>query len=508
MLQAQTRLIAYCCQILLVILTLSLGLAWAGEGIKSQYYPDTPIMGQPFYVAVSWIIPSEWHMEAPNEHMPHITWNLPQGVVFKRWYWPQPQPFSSPAVGGQTLGYAKRVTALAEFHVTATFQPKDIQADVRWALCKDQCVLHQARTTPKEAMSELQWLDSESLLIKAPTTPLSLVPFVFAWIGGLVLNVMPCVLPVLSLKVLDFLTPSSYAPWLRGVAFTGGVCTGFAILGSVMVALQYTGTHVLGWGFHMQSPWFVGAMMILFVLMGLHLWGVFEVGATLTRFTVPTWIRHPMLQAWGMGLVTCAVSTPCTAPFMGSALVYGITTSPINLMGILLCLGMGLSTPMLVLTLLPGWMRWLPKPGIWMVHFKRLLSVGFFLTAGWLLLVLNHLTFGGGTHVNSAHIEQILASDQRVLIDFTADWCVTCQTNKRVLRDPDIQKIFKKNKVSLVTVDLTQHNPESAQLLAKFHRSAIPLLVYSQGGGQYVILPPLLTHGDIINLFPATATSP
>lgn len=476
--------------------------------VQSRHYPDLPTMGQPFYVAVTWNIPNDWHMETPSEGMPQFTWTLPKGLTFKRWYWPQPQPFSSAATGGQSLGYTKCVTALAEFQVSEPFHPEEIQADIRWALCNDQCVLHNAITIPKEAMTELQWLDGETLLTQSPTSTLSPTPFVFAWLGGLILNVMPCVLPVLSLKVLDFLKPTTFSPWLRGLAFTGGVCTGFAILGGIITAFQYTGTHVLGWGFHMQSPWFIGIMMLLFLLMGFNLWGAFEVGASLTRISMPTWIRHPIVQAWGMGLVTCAVSTPCTAPFMGSALVYGLTASPSHLMGILLCLGLGLSTPMLVLTLIPGWIRLLPKPGIWMVHFKRVLSVGFFLTACWLSWVLSSLTFSPPTQTSAAHIEQLLDSDQRIMLDFTADWCLTCQTNKHVLHDPDIQELLNKNKVQVITIDLTQHNPEGSKLLQRFQRSAIPLMVYSKGRGEYTILPPLLTHGDIINLFPATATSP
>lgn len=508
MLQTQTRLSIHCIRLCFLWLFWGTCLAHATATVQSQHYPDEPTVGQPFYVAVTWNIPTNWHMETPSEGMPHFTWDLPEGVTFKRWYWPQPQPFSSAATGGQSLGYSQRVTALAEFQITKPFQPHSIQTQVRWALCSDQCTLHQAITTPKEPMTELQWLDCETLLNQSQTATFSATPFVFAWLGGLVLNVMPCVLPVLSLKVLDFLTPSTFAPWLRGLAFTGGVCSGFALLGGAIAIFQYTGTHVLGWGFHMQSPWFIGIMMVLFLLMGFNLWGAFEVGAALTRASMPAWIRHPMLQAWGMGLITCAVSTPCTAPFMGSALVYGLTASPTHLMGILMCLGLGLSTPMLVLTLIPGWIRLLPKPGAWMVHFKRVLSVGFFLTACWLSWVLSSLTFSEPTHTSAEHIEQLMASDQPILLDFTADWCLTCQTNKHVLHDTDIQNILAKNNVKVITIDLTQHNPEGSKLLAKFQRSSIPLVVYSKGQGEYVILPPLLSHGDIINLFPATATSP
>lgn len=229
--QTQKRVSFYQIGLCLLWFLWSACLVHATATVQSQHYPDEPAVGKPFYVAVTWLIPADWHMETPSEDMPNFTWDLPKGVTFKRWYWPQPQPFSNTAVGGQSLGYAKRVTALAEFKVAEPFQPHSIQTHIRWALCKDQCVLHQATISPKEAMTELQWLDSEALLTQSPNAIFSSTPFVFAWLGGLILNVMPCVLPVLSLKVLDFLTPTTFAPWLRGLAFTGGVCSGFALLG-------------------------------------------------------------------------------------------------------------------------------------------------------------------------------------------------------------------------------------------------------------------------------------
>lgn len=484
-----------------VIFALILSFAQIQASVSAKHYPEMPVSNSPFYVAVTWQIPKGFHMEAPSEYMPQLTWQLPEGVTFSKWHWPVAQPFSSPALGGQALGYEKRVTAVAEFAVLAPFDVSAITAQVKWALCKDQCVLYSGQVDAKTPLSELQWLDVEELLHHQKTDATSFMPFVFAWVGGLILNVMPCVLPVLSLKVLDFLTPSVCAPWLRGLAFTGGVCTGFLALGAVMIGLQQTGTHVLGWGVHMQSAIFVSVMMLLFLFMGLHMWGVFEVGLALTRLQLPKWFKHPLLKAWGVGLVTCAVSTPCTAPFMGSALAYSLTASPLHTLGIMMCLALGLSTPVIVLTLFPQWMQWLPKPGMWMLRFKKLLSIGFFVTACWLAWVLSALTWGDVAKVDVPRIEQMLASDMPVMLDFTADWCVTCQANKQVLHDKDVQEALNKHGVTLITIDLTQHNADGAQLLSQFQRSAIPLLVYSRGHNQYTILPPLLTKEDVLGLF-------
>lgn len=464
-------------------------------------YPDTAIAGQPYYIAISWIIPKGWHMEAPSEHMPNITWHLPSGLTLQQIDWPEAKPFSSPAVGGQSLGFDKRVTALAHFKVTKPFDTLLIKANIKWALCKDQCVLHEASVSLSDTLNELQWIDMEELINQNPKQSLPIIPFVFAFLGGLILNVMPCVLPVLSLKVIDFIHVTSYAPWLRGLMFTAGVSTGFLTLGTIMTGLKQGGTEFLGWGFHMQSPYFVSAMMLLFFIMGLNMWGFFEVGTTLTRFQLPKKWQHPLLKAWGVGLITCAVSTPCTAPFLGSALAYGLTASFMHLIGILLSISLGLSAPVLILTIFPSWMHWIPKPGLWMMHLKKIFSIGFFITACWLAWVLGSLTWSKHTSINLQQIEKMLASDQPIILHFTADWCLTCQSNKNVLDDKNIQNLIKSKGVQIITIDLTQHNVVGTRLLKQFQRSAIPLVVYSKGHNQYLMLPPIITKQNLLTLF-------
>lgn len=468
-----------------------------------SYYSGVVEQNNTLYIAITWSIPQPWHMQAPNEYMPRITWMLPEGLTLKKMHWPPPKPFISIATSGEALGYSGSVTALAEFQADEPFNVHSdmprITAKVRWALCHDQCVPYSAEATVDQEIQQNVWQKAYAPRIESTVLSFALLaPFLFAFLGGVILNVMPCVLPVLSLKVLDFLTPSTYAPWVRGAAFTSGVCSGFAMFSAVILAMKKAGGSVLGWGFHMQSPWFVGFMMVLFMLMGLHMWGVFEVGTSLTRLSLPKWMRHPLGKAFGVGLITCGVSTPCTAPFMGSAVAYALTASSWHMLGVFLCLGLGLSAPIFLLTLIPAWLQFIPKPGMWMVRLKKFLSLGMFLTACWLAWVMSTLIYTERMTVDIPEIKKLLESDKPVLLDFTANWCMTCQVNKTVLESPDVQQALEEKGVQQITVDLTQENPEGFKLLARFQRSSIPLIVYSKGNGKYTLLPPLITKNSIL----------
>ena len=214
-----------------------------------------------------------------------------------------------------------------------------------------------------------------------------------AFIGGLILNLMPCVFPVLSLKLLALVQhrhrgdPSLAA---HGFAFAAGAVASFVLLAGALVALRAGGSQ-LGWGFQLQSPLFVALLTALFFGIGLNLLGAFEVSlgtALLNSKTVQSFDGHHLRGSAATGVLAVLVASPCTAPFMGAALGYAVTQpAPVGL-SVFAALGAGMATPYLALTLSPGLLRRLPRPGSWMQHLRQLMAFPMFVTCVWLLWVL------------------------------------------------------------------------------------------------------------------------
>ncbi|MEN9773491.1 MAG: Thiol:disulfide interchange protein DsbD [Pseudomonadota bacterium] len=217
------------------------------------------------------------------------------------------------------------------------------------------------------------------------------VSILFAMLGGLILNLMPCVFPVVGLKVLSFATPGQ-SPARSAIAFTAGVMLSFWLLAGGLIALRAAGV-AAGWGFQLQSPAFVAAMAMLFVLIGLNFAGLFEVGVGLTRLArfdspSPGSTRSSSASALGSGALAVVVATPCTAPFMGSALGFALTASLPETFAIFTALGLGMSLPYLLLGAFPAWLRFMPRPGRWMESLKQFLAFPMFATVAWLVWVL------------------------------------------------------------------------------------------------------------------------
>lgn len=323
----------------------------------------------------------------------------------------------------------------------------------------------------------------------------------FAFIGGLILNLMPCVLPVLSLKVLGLIkhAEDKDKAWMHGWAFTAGVIVAFLILASSLMVLREAG-ELIGWGFQFQSPGFVIFMCWLLFLLALNLFGVFEIGENLTRLS---WIKHHGLSASFLsGMLVTIVATPCTAPFMGAALGFALTQPVIVALLVFAALGFGLALPYLVLTCQPSLLKFVPKPGPWMNKFKFCMGFLLLATALWFLWILDAqlgrtalwvmaaaigvsavgawFLFHGQKkrsgrlkttaflillsglviayqaprfqedtqHIDEKSaiqwvdyspelIDQLRAEDKPVFIDFTAKWCLSCQVNERVALSND-----------------------------------------------------------------------
>ena len=213
-----------------------------------------------------------------------------------------------------------------------------------------------------------------------------------AFLGGLLLNLMPCVLPVLSLKVLGFVRQAGETRvWRHGLAFAAGVVLSFWALAGLMLALRAGGERI-GWGFQLQSPAFVAILALLFLLIALNLLGVFEIGMSMMGAGNRVQGATGLASSFWSGLLATVVATPCTAPFMGSALGFGLSQPKLQSLLVFTALGLGMSAPYLLLSASPRLLRFVPKPGPWMARFKELLAVPMLATVVFLCWLLGQQT--------------------------------------------------------------------------------------------------------------------
>jgi thiol:disulfide interchange protein/DsbC/DsbD-like thiol-disulfide interchange protein len=220
--------------------------------------------------------------------------------------------------------------------------------------------------------------------------PLALL---FAVLGGMLLNLMPCVFPVLSLKVMGFARHRNdrRAHLASGLAYTAGVVLSFVALAGLMLALRAGGEQI-GWGFQLQSPAVIAALAALFTLIGLNLAGVYEFASVLPGSWAAARARHPLVDSLLTGVLAVAVASPCTAPFMGASLGMAATLPAVQALLVFAALGLGMALPYLAASAWPPLARALPRPGAWMVHFKVLMAFPMFATVVWLVWVLGQQT--------------------------------------------------------------------------------------------------------------------
>jgi thiol:disulfide interchange protein DsbD len=229
----------------------------------------------------------------------------------------------------------------------------------------------------------------------APAAPLQTAALgwaaalLLALVGGALLNLMPCVFPVLSLKVVGFAAHAQdrRALLASGLAYTAGVIASFLALAALLLALR-AGGEQLGWGFQLQSPAFVAALAALFTLIGLNLAGVFEFGSVLPGSLAALRARHPVADSALTGVLAVAVASPCTAPFMGASLGLAVTLPTAQALAVFAALGLGMALPYLAASAWPALARALPRPGPWMAHFKAVMAFPMFATVIWLVWVL------------------------------------------------------------------------------------------------------------------------
>jgi thiol:disulfide interchange protein DsbD len=367
---------------------------------------------------------------------------------------------------------------------------------------------------------------------------LSVGVLALALLGGLILNLMPCVFPVLGIKVLGFVNEAGSdrrKVTLHGLMFTLGVLLSFWALAALLAALR-AGGQQLGWGFQLQSAPFVFALTVVILVFALSLSGVFEFGLRATGVGGQLQMRSGFGGSFFTGVLATVVATPCSAPFLAPALGAALALPTAQSFVVFTFIGLGLSAPYLVLSIFPQAVNALPRPGRWMQTFKQVMAFPLYATVAYLIWVLAgqtnesgllsallgltvialgvwlyghyNVASSNGTRVRLAaavalallvlglnlgwpravragdivwepwsneRIAELQAEGRPVYVDFTARWCATCQANKKVVfSSNDVKTYFREHRVATLKADWTNSDPHITAELARWNRSAVP----------------------------------
>ena len=355
-----------------------------------------------------------------------------------------------------------------------------------------------------------------------------------AFLGGMLLNFMPCVFPVLAIKLLGItqLADKPKTMRLSAWAFSVGVLISFLLLGGLMLALRAAGSQ-MGWGFQLQSPWVVAALAIMFVIMGLNLSGLFEFGHFVPSSVASFQFANPATNSLWSGVFAVVIASPCTAPFMGASLGLAIGFPAWQALPIFGAMGLGMALPFLLVSISSGWLKYLPKPGAWMNTFRHVMALPMYVTALWLVWVLGLQT--GWWDNDQAPTQSTLSASESgasrpsivweawsedkvraarkdgrpVFIDFTAAWCVTCQFNKKTtFADASLLKDFAQKNVLLLRADWTRYDPAITQALNNLGRNGLPVYAWYAPGQEVLILSELPPVQEVQNALSQVKSKP
>jgi thiol:disulfide interchange protein DsbD len=451
---------------------------------------------------------------------------------------------------------------------------KPAQLAITFQGCADAGLCYPPKTqhftlTPSGTVTEIAAPTARKKVpaVREQPTDLGSLPYMLllAFLGGAILNLMPCVFPILSLKVLSFARSTDHDRHLHSWVYTAGVVLSFVAIAAVLISLQQAGKAV-GWGFQLQSPGFVIALAYLFLVMGLSLSGLVQLGGNLMNVGSGLAQRNGLPGSFFTGVLAVVVASPCTAPFMGTALGFAITQPAAIGLSVFAALGLGMAAPLLLFSYSGGARGLMPKPGAWMETLKQFLAFPLYGAAIWLLWVAGRQTgvntmaavlagalvlsmamwlwgLGGwkrGLAVLCALLALSLASwrglDQNgmagaslakgkltwseqtldtlrrdgkpVFVDVTADWCITCLANESaVLLTDTMTAAFEEHGVVYMVADWTNYDEDIARFISGHGRTGIPLyLMYpADPAAKPLLLPQILTNDTVLEALEAVS---
>lgn len=386
---------------------------------------------------------------------------------------------------------------------------------------------------------------------------------IFAFIGGLILNIMPCVFPILSIKILRFMEHSensSIQTYKFGLYYSLGAIMSFLIIAFILIFLKSSG-EAIGWGFQLQYPLVISILFYLFIALGFMFMSNLVFGSQLGQLSSIARVKNESLESFLTGILAVIVASPCTAPFMGSAIGFALLQPGINSIFIFLSLGIGFALPYFILSVKPSLLAFLPKPGAWMETFKQFMAFPMWGSALWLLWVLSGqvdtdtvvLVLIGGLLISlslwllekntsqiksiqwvvrlislilvlfslwiiptsyseidketqgdlvysEAMLQEFRDSKELIFLNFTADWCITCKVNERVaLKTNAVNEIIRKKNIKYIEADWTRKDSIIAKKLEEFGRTGVPLYLLYPSEGEPIILPEILTEDTLIS---------
>ncbi|MEM8929604.1 MAG: thioredoxin family protein [Acidobacteriota bacterium] len=551
---------------------------------RTAYQP-----GETVRLAARVAVENHWHI---NSHQPTqdyliptvLNLELPPGSSEPVFDYPPDEPFAFPFETDPVMVYDGAVTIYAEFQLPADLAAGSVpvNAQLAYQACDDkQCL------PPTEAFAETTLAvgsagepanvsffggassgDSTPRATgSAPVRQGLLGMLLFGVLGGLILNAMPCVLPVLSIKIFGLVKSAGQGRShlvFGALATTLGVLVSFWALAIAAIVAAKVGLAV-GWGVQFQQPGFVAFLAVVVVLFSLNMWGLFEIPLPMALARLGgSGPREGLAGHFASGLFATLMATPCSAPFLGTAVGFALAEPPAIILLVFTSIGLGLALPYLVLAAFPAAARFLPKPGEWMVTFRSVM--GFLLAAAaiWLFYVLAGqisservafvqltllalalatwyasrqpvATWGRrlavlavvlsafGTVVlavgappamatsqaaglidwrpfDEAEAESLAADGQMVFVDFTADWCLTCKANERVVIETDtIASAFDEHGVVAMKGDWTNRDDTITEFLARHGRSAVPFYLLYRPGREPHIFGELLTKQRVLD---------
>ena len=462
-----------------------------------------------------------WHIFSQNPGevgMPtKVEWKLPLDYEVSELGWSRDEEFKNDDIIQR--GYGDTAYYQAVVHPEATaLERAELEVKIKWLACGEECVPEQRTFVIKLPVSNMEQLatnDWNNLLVEAEpwflpeaekgAQPNLLFVLLMAFIGGIIMNAMPCIFPILAIKAIA-LSQTSYnkrKSRMEAFFYTFGVVVSFFIAATILLFLRKNGEN-LGWGFQLQSPWFVAAMAILFLVIGLMLFDLISIPNPLANKAGRMSFKNHLINSFMTGFLAVLIASPCTAPFMGIAIGYTLSAPVYAYYPIFLALGLGYALPFALAGLFPKAIhKILPKPGKWMDVLKKIFAIPVFLTSLWLFWILYHqITPAQVSEVNwrpynAAEVSALVENKKPVFIDFTAKWCLTCLMNKRsTLETQDFASVAKEKGITLFRADWTNNDPMVAKALESYGRNSIPLYIYYGGkNSDYKILPQILTPG-------------
>lgn len=544
-----------------------------------------------------------WHLSwdnyEGNKSEPSIQWDLPSGFTLEPIVIPKPEAYSF--MGLASEGYKDTVLLLYRLtppvdsleQQTIEREAISVVANIRWLLCKDICipgetqavlelsVADKSQATEhapklKEVLtgSQLSLETKETLNFESQVLSFGLLGWLgLAFLGGLILNLMPCVLPVLSIKLMSLFESAHQDQrkiLLHGCMYALGTVSSFIILALVLFTLRSFGESV-GWGFQLQDPYFVTFLIALFFLIGMNMIGVFEVGLSLVGIGAKASSKQSSPWAsLGTGILATIAGAPCVGPFIGGVSGLALQADLWTGLSVFGFMGLGMASPFLLCAGFPNLLKCLPKPGPWMQVFRQIMGMLLIGSAAFLVWVVQQSTgntgllyllcflvlialsgwiygrWGSSNYLNPYRnlvsilaallvlggflgvsqniaklyresmntvnnaaedtwaswsedaVDEVLSNGRIAFVDFTASWCLICQSNKvLVLRTPETAALFEKYKVVPFTADWTLRNSEITRALESYKRSGVPLYLFLTPEGGRKVLPQNLSHAII-----------